>query len=144
MTASVGYSRAVLTSDTPNSIYGKAGDRLPYSPKWLASYTLRQTYGLPGGFKGFSSAIFTFVGDREQAFTPNAATRRLDAGAYATLDLQTGVSREGWTAVLYVRNLFDRRGINTLGYQDQITYRPFYGASLITPRTIGVSLSKAF
>ncbi|WP_321792728.1 TonB-dependent receptor [Burkholderia pyrrocinia] len=146
MTATVGvsYSRAVLTAATPAGAFGLAGDRLPGAPLWSGSLSLRQTYSLGDGVQGFTGGQVTLIGNRFQDFTPSQRVTRLNAAGYGTVDLQTGASAKGWTMVAYVRNLFDRRGVNTLSYLDQIHYNPIFGANLIMPRTIGVSLTKAF
>lgn len=144
MTASVGLQRAVLTEDAPDSIYGVKGDALPESSKWNGSLTARQTYPMGNGFKGFTAGTLTYVGKRTQDFTPDSDTPRLKLPAYTTLDLQTGASKDGWTLVAYVRNLFNNRGYTAASYLDQVNYSAVYSRSLILPRTIGLSLEKQF
>lgn len=144
--AGLGYTRAVLTTDAPDAIYGRAGDALPNSAKWTANLSARQGYSLGDGFKGFSSATLTYLGAREFDFSPESSVPRLHAGAFATVDLATGVSRNKWSVVAYIRNLADRRGVVQMVNLDQVTFASSgpYGATLITPRTIGVTLSTAF
>lgn len=144
VTAGISYTRAVLTQDTPNGLYGVAGDRLVGAPLWSGSLNLRQAYSFGDGIQGFTGGQVTFIGSRPQDFTPSSGIARLTAPGYATVDLQTGASSRGWTMVAYVRNLFDRRGVNSLSYLDQIHYNPLFSANLVLPRTIGVSLTKAF
>ncbi|MDE1181874.1 TonB-dependent receptor [Paraburkholderia sp.] len=142
--AGVAYTRAVLTADAPDAIYGRTGDSLPNSAKWTANLSARQAYSLGDGFKGFSSATLTYLGARQFDFSPDASIQRLHAGAFATVDLATGVSRNKWSVVAYIRNIGDRRGVVQMVNLDQVNYSGPYGATLITPRTFGVTLTTAF
>lgn len=144
VTGALGLSRAVLTQDAPDSIYGVAGDALPESAKWNGSLTMRQTYPMFNGVQGFTGGTLTYVGKRTQDFTPDSATPRLKLPGYATIDLQTGGSKDGWTVVAYVRNLMNTRAYTAASYMDQVNYSAVYDRVLVNPRTIGLSLSKSF
>lgn len=144
VTAAVGFQRSVLTEDAPDSIYGIKGDALPESARVNGSLSARQTYRMFNGIRGFSGGTLTYVGKRTQDFTPDSDTPRLKLPEYATLDLQTGASKDGWTAVAYVRNVFNTRGYTSGSYLDQVNYSAVYSRALINPRTFGLSLTKSF
>jgi iron complex outermembrane receptor protein len=87
----------------------------------------------------------SYVGNRPGEFDGEVNYARLYFPAYTTVDARIGVRAGSFEASLYSRNLGNVRGIsggggdfgalgNTGGYYVQV----------IQPRTIGLSLSKAF
>lgn len=142
--AGVAYTHAVLTADAPDAIYGRSGDALPNSAKWTASLSARQAYAFGNNFKGFTSATLTYLGARQFDFAPSSDIQRLHAGAFATIDLASGISRKNWSIVAYIRNLGDRRGVVQMVDLDQVSFSGPYGQTLITPRTFGVTLTTTF
>jgi hypothetical protein len=73
-------------------------------------------------------------------FATNATTYRQDYPAYTEVDLRGGAKFNLWTVNLFVNNVSDRRGLLGGG---AATYPPI-GYQYITPRTVGVNVSKSF
>ena len=148
ITGNAAYDDAKLTQNAPpNSFYGLAGDQLPFTAKWTA--TIGSIYSRPmtravSLFGGFSA---TYTGARLIDFTPVARVPRLPLPAFTTVDLRFGGNIEQFRATLFVRNVGNARGfIGATDYTAGVTNSPAgpWTAALITPRTIGLSLSTDF
>jgi iron complex outermembrane recepter protein len=131
------WNEAVLTEALPpaSTVFGAAGDRLPYTPRFSGSLTAEDVFVLYGELAGFVGGSVSYVGDREGWFT--AQPPRPYLPSYARTDLHAGVRYKDWSFQLFGNNVTDKRGVLN---NDQ----PIYGISLIQPRTIGLSLSRTF
>ncbi len=89
---------------------------------------------------GFVGAAASYVGDRENIFVA-AGQQRYSIPAYTKADLRTGVKVESWTVNAYVNNIGDRRGVLENHIANDLY--PF-AVTTITPRTVGVSVTKTF
>ena len=128
--------------DDSVGLSGKAGERLPLAAKTGASLNARYDFAF-GGASSFAALNVGHVGARTASFDANAQTPNYKLPAYTTLDLNVGTQLFGMDLGLYVRNLTDERG--------QISaYTAIAGVggpnlvSFIRPRTIGLTLSRAF
>ncbi len=133
------FDNARLTEGFPaNSQYvGRVGDRLPMTSKVSGALSVEQRFPVSVGF-GFASATATYVGDRKGFFV--GSVDRQDLPAYARLDLQTGLQRTDWTLTIYANNVTDTRGMLNGGIGYFFPPARLY----ITPRTIGLTVSKSF
>lgn len=138
----VSYDEAVLTKDFPpgSQAYGLVGTRLPYSTRWSGYASFLQDFPLPGDLTGFVGGQVSIVGDRLGNFATNATTYRQDYPGYTEVDFRGGAKFNLWTVNLFVNNVSDRRGLLGGG---AATYPPI-GYQYITPRTVGVNVSKSF
>jgi outer membrane receptor protein involved in Fe transport len=139
ITGNAVYSNAVLTENFLAAVttVGVKGDRLPFSAKSTAnlSFTRDLTFN---GLNAYAGAGVSMVGKRLGDFeTRNVARIPLDS--YSTVDLQAGVRMRNVTLNLFGKNVTDKTGY--IG--SRIT-----GASqrmvLITPRTVGITMSATF
>lgn len=134
------YDDAVLTQAFPASStsFGLTGDRLPLSSRYSGNLSLDQRFVLSNRLTGFIGATASYVGDRIGVFTQSEV--RQTYPAYTKTDLHAGVEDDSWTLNLYVNNVADVRGelSGGIGY-----YHPF-SFIYITPRTVGMSLTKVF
>ena len=139
------YTDPRLTVDTPPPANGKAGDRLPYIPKWNVSFNGDYDFRLGGGWNGFVGATYRFVGSRETDFN-FTNTPRTSIPSYHSLDLRVGANHDVWTLEAYVKNVTNERGIVLLSgaEADPITGKMFDEATIITPRLLGISVSRNF
>lgn len=140
MSAWVAFNDAVLTEALPSNgiTYGVAGDRLPYSSKFSANFSLDEEFPVTDTVTAFVGGTVSYVGNRANTFTAAPPAVRQIFPAYAKTDLRTGVTISSWTLNLFATNIFDRRGVlSTNGFG---TYQLQY----IQPRTIGISLAKTF
>jgi outer membrane receptor protein involved in Fe transport len=129
---------AELTEDSPG-LGGVAGERLPTAPKAAASIGARYDFGAAG----FVAGNLGHTGARTVSFAGSTGTPNYRLPAYTTLDVNGGTSWAGIDLGVYVRNLTDERG--------QVSaYTQFAGlgvpvsVNFIRPRTVGVTLSRAF
>ena len=134
------FNDAVLTEALPANgpTYGVPGDRLPYSSRFSGNVSIEQQFPITEHVSGFVGATESYVGARDDLFTGSAQRQHLPA--YAKTDLRAGAKVNLWTANLFVTNATDKRGILTGGLGTNIPY----GFEYITPRTIGLSLSRNF
>jgi outer membrane receptor protein involved in Fe transport len=139
--ASATFMDPKLTEDSPG-LGGKAGDRLPISPKVAASVNARYDFSAVGA-PSFAALNLGYTGNRTSSFDGNLGTPNYKLPAYTTLDINGGVFVAGCDLGLYVRNLTDSHGqvssYGTLAGLGGPTW-----VNILRPRTIGVTLSRAF
>ncbi len=139
ISGNVAWDKAVLTkplANAPNTFYGLPGYRLPYSPQFSGSLSVRQEFPL-GKLHGFVEAREIYVGNRIGEFQSSPVRQYYPC--YAETGLSIGVHDEAWTANVYANNLTDRQGLlyGGLGY-----YPGAFGVN--RPRTIGLTVTKDF
>ena len=137
--ASAAYTDARLTQSTPASVGGMAGDRLPDSP--FVSSTLSASYERPlsSAIVGFGGVDWHYTGNRLSEFVVGAPRQILPG--YSTVDLRAGVRVKSYELSLYVKNAGDSRGISEVSAETAVNGVNAYSASVITPRTVGLTLS---
>lgn len=124
---------------------GVDGDRLPYSAKFTGNLSAQQSFQVANNAEAFVGFTVSHLGNRFGLFnqnSPAAVLPRLKLPSYTTVDLRAGLAIDDqWKLNLYVRNLFDKRGI-TSGDTRNGTQLP--QVVFITPRVIGFSVSADF
>lgn len=134
------WNDAKLTANLPpnGAAIGFAGDRLPYTARFSGNFSVHDEIALGALMTGFAGASLSYVGRRENNFAPNFAPVRLQFPAYTQLNLQAGVRYRTWSVSAFVNNLADQRGIigTNLPTLSDVIY--------IQPRTVGVSVARAF
>ena len=145
VTASYAYTNASLAEDIPgytegSSAYGNDGDRLPYSARNSAAASVKRYFPLSGSLEGFVGADAAYMGDRDMEFTTSANIPRIHLPSYTTFGLNAGVQGQAWSALLYVRNVTDEVGYLNANRRGSTATSPL-GATLIQPRTVGVTVS---
>lgn len=150
MTLSINGSigKAELAEDLPASstAFGLKGDRLPYSTRYNGNVSAEQDFPLGGDWTGVVAGSVNYVGSKFQEFIAASAPpdSRIRLPAFTTFDIRTGASGAGWTANLFINNLTDRRARSVLVSSSAFGVTGGYYASLIQPRTIGISVSRDF
>lgn len=141
----VAWDNAALTepfpptsASTATTIYGVAGNRLPYSSRFSGDFSVEQRFPLIKALEGFVGGEAQYVGDREGVFTGSAT--RQDFPGYAQVNLRGGARFDSWTLNLFVNNVGDRRGVLDGG----LGTFPAYAFNYIQPRTAGLSMTKVF
>ena len=139
----VTVSDAKLTTAFPPAAvsagtYGASGDQLPYNARFSGHVAVDDEFPIRGDVDGFAGAEVSYVGYRYGAFTDSPARQYLPG--YAKVDLRTGVRDQSLTWSLYANNVLNRRGLISGGLGEAIPYSFYY----IQPRTIGLTVSKAF
>lgn len=135
LNSSGAYTDARLTEATPASVGGNVGDPLPYSPLWATTTSVDYEHPLFDSYSGFVNASWRYMGSRESEFS---TAGRAHLPGYSIFDLRVGIETDGWTAALYAKNLSDERAFTA------ITSYVYDSATVMTPRTVGIELSKQF
>lgn len=138
LTANVAYTDARLTQDTPASVNGKAGDRLPESPFFSGTLSASYEHALSSAIAAFGGVDWHYTGDRLSEFAVGAPRQTLPS--YSMVDLRAGVRVKAYELTLYVKNAGDARAISEVS-AETVNGLNAYSASLVTPRTIGLTLS---
>ncbi len=125
--------------------YAVAGDPLPYSSHFSGRFAADYEQPLANNLNGFLGASVNYVGERRGEFVPNAAAASLRQiyPSYSQVDLHTGVKYDDWRITAYLDNVGNKRGIIGGGYYNQTNYAPNW-FNLIQPRTVGITVDKAF
>jgi iron complex outermembrane receptor protein len=141
------WENAELTQNFPvtASAIGSAGDRLPFSSRLAGSLTVDQDIVHSGGVTGYVGGTLSYVGGRQgdyvSSFTPTQP--RLQFPGYVAANLHGGARYASWDFSLFFNNVADKRGIlggnptSSLGSSG-------YFATIIQPRTVGLSVTRAF
>ena len=141
--ATVAYDDAKLDENAPpDTFFGLSGDRLPFTADWMANLSTDYNWPLTARAAVFAGATATYTGARLIDFSPVAAVPRLPLPAFTSVDLRVGISLERLRAILFVRNVGDRRGyVGGMDFTAGTTNSPNgpWSAALITPRTVGIS-----
>jgi iron complex outermembrane receptor protein len=136
----VTYGKAELTENVPvtASIYGAAGDQLPFSGKLTGNIAGEQRVDVGADTRLFLGGEFSYVDERKGTFRGTAV--RQIYPSYTKMDLHARLVLKSWTANLYVNNVTNKRGILSggIGSLDKT------GFTYIQPRTIGLSLARTF
>lgn len=146
LSANASFNHAVLTKDAPPPSNGAKGDRMPYAPRFTLSLNGDYDFVLGGGWNGYVGGSYAYVGDRESNFTFNGDPR-FSVPGYYTVNLRAGAIHGPWTVALYAKNVTDQRGIVLGGGNptlNPVTGKMEAGAYIVTPRTVGISVSRDF
>lgn len=127
-------------------VNARSGDELPGVPKFSATLSGDYDFQIGGGIGAFVGGSYHFQGDRKSGFVAGspASFRRYELPSYNTLDLRAGVNRGDIELAVYVKNVGDAHGLNQVASLTADGYSSPLGASVIQPRTFGVSLSGKF
>ena len=132
---------ARLTSDAPG-LDAHAGDRLPTSPKFSASASLRYRFELAG--RAASAGLSArYAGERLIHFQSPDARYNARLPGYGIVNAEAGIQLGRVELDAYVRNLFGKEGIAS----GSTANLPFGGTLLYTveqPRTIGLTATYRF
>lgn len=137
------WNEAVLTETAPDisrqsPFYGAVGQTLPLAPRFSGNGSIDEEFPLLESVTGFVGGSVSFVGERQDQFV--AGRSRRDLPAYTKTDLRAGIKCETWTAQFYANNVANRRGLISGDPQNILPFSVYY----ITPRMVGLSLSKSF
>jgi iron complex outermembrane receptor protein len=160
--ANASYNDAYLTKDAPAPSNGMSGDPLPYAPKFSAGLSGDYDFAIGNNWHGYVGASYRHVGPRSTDFAFNypipgvlpslPSSPRIPG--YNTVDLRAGVSHDVWNIDFYVKNVTNRRGIvqassfqnyeAVAGAINPVTGVTEDNATIITPRLVGISVSRDF
>jgi outer membrane receptor protein involved in Fe transport len=150
LSGAVGYNDAELSEDatlwpgTDSERTAPKGTRLPLMPEWKYSLTGRIDFDATLlGAAPFMLATWTYNGETLnslagiQVSIEQADVRRTDS--YDILNFRFGLEAEGWSAALFVDNLFNEYA--PLFYSERYAQPR---ATVLPPRTFGINFRKDF
>lgn len=111
------------------------GSPLAHAPKFSGDIGARYTWKI-GSYDAFTQVFATYTGDR---FSTIVTTDRFELPSYTQVDLTAGVSRDRWSASVYVNNVN-----NSVGQLDATQTDNTYRVVPTRPRTVGFRASYAF
>ena len=158
--ANAAYTNAKLRDDTVpaggglNLTGGRAGDQLPYSPRYAANVSADYDWQISDGATAYVGASVRIMGDQTAAFNAayrTAFNRRIEIDGYTTVDARAGVDFGAFSISVYARNLLNSYGIVAAdGYPFAVPAAvggngiPLINAVTIRPRTLGATLGVRF
>ncbi|MHB8812183.1 MAG: TonB-dependent receptor [Steroidobacteraceae bacterium] len=144
---SLTYTDAAMTQAGPSSSGAVAGAALPYANRWSGSFSLEKRFPITPRWRGSAQVIYDYFGDRYGPFNsvvpPAPQQPQVFIPDYSTVDLLAGISDGRYSVNLFLRNLTDTRGITSLQAEGGGGSGDLQ-ATIITPRTLGISLTANF
>lgn len=149
------YTDAELTANTdpplpaPQVTGGLSGDPLPNSPLWTSSVDVDYEWAVFGDARAYVGGTWRYIGERYSGFSlgllADIGDTQVELPAYDVIDLRGGVDFDTWALELFAKNVGDERDPLTFGGYGSVPPGPINGeASVLRPRTIGVSVSARF
>jgi iron complex outermembrane recepter protein len=150
------YTDAHLTSDTdpsggPILTGGKDGDSLPNSPEWTSSLDVDYGWNIFSGANAYVGGSWRYIGERQSAFSTDLlgafGDAQIELPSYNVFDLRAGIDFANYSIELFAKNVGDERAVlafNGFGVTPPSSPDPNGSASVLRPRTIGVSVSTHF
>lgn len=154
LSVNASYNDAALTKDAPAPSNGKRGDQLPYAPKFTVGLNGDYDFVLGAGWHGYVGASYRYIDKRSADFAFGTNQPSPTVPGYNTVDLRIGASHDQWSIAAYVKNLTNQRGIvrggtisagtTVPGQLNPITGKMENNVTIITPRLVGISVSRDF
>ena len=144
------YTRARLVNDTSPLVGGKAGDALPFTPKFSVNLNGDYSWSLGPKATAFVGASSRFLAKQPGAFdntfrTANGYQRQLPS--YTVVDLRAGVDFGRFGLELYAKNVGNAEGKESTGAATAnggpLNPGGAIATGVIRPRTVGVALTAA-
>ena len=139
--ANAAYTDAHLTQDTPASVGGFSGDRLPDSPYFSSTLSAAYEHPLTAKVSGFGGLEWHYAGDRLSEFSSTSPRQTMPS--YSMVDLRIGVKYDRYVLTGYIKNVGDVRAISTLA-PETLNGVAAEEAYIQPPRTFGVTLAAKF
>lgn len=127
------YTDAQLTADAP-SISGKAGDPVPYVPKWAGSATIDYRHHAFGDYEWRVGAGYRYKGANAGFFPASPNFSKLSS--YGLIDVNAALEGPTWTFNAFARNLSDVREYIGGALPNQLIINQ--------PRVLGIGVSARF
>ena len=145
LSGNLNYTEAKLTADAAG-IGAKDGDRLPNVPRLSGYLSADYSFNLAPAWEGYLGGSLHYTADRVSGFVSSAPAgfHRPVMPSYTTYDLRAGVTHGMWDLEIYGKNLNNSRGITSLRSLNFDSVSNPYAASIIQPRTVGISLSMQY
>jgi len=136
--SSLALINAELRTDA-TGLGGKAGDRIPSTPKVSATLAATRNFELAGK-AAYAGINARYISDRNAGFPGSTSLPNFVMPAYTVWGLQAGIDFERFKLSTYVRNLANNRGIAAVAFSTLTAAK----AVVIEPRTIGLAVEAPF
>ena len=136
------YSDAHLTSNAPG-VGAVSGEQLPLAPKFTT--TLSGDYEFPffDDHTAFVGATVRYMDQQGAGFISGFAFNQFILPSYTTVDLRAGVNIDKVKLEVFAKNVGDVRAFTGVAQNESVSGGGLQ-ATIITPRTVGVSMTAAF
>lgn len=135
---SLSLINAKLRTDA-NGLGGKAGDRIPSTPKSSATLAVTHNFQIAGN-AAYAGLNARYISERHSGFPGSSTLPNFVMPDYTVLGLQAGLDFERFKFSAYVRNLANTRGVAAVAFTSLTAAK----AVVTEPRTIGLAVSAAF
>jgi outer membrane receptor protein involved in Fe transport len=122
-----------------SSSLGDAGDQIPQVSKFMGQFSAEYVWPLTSSFDGLMRVDYSYMGKSFSQFRPTNVNYEKQ-GDFGVVNLRGGLEGEDWGAYIFVRNVFDIFGANSVSSSagsEQLT-------NSVLPRTVGLNLRKSF
>jgi iron complex outermembrane recepter protein len=133
------YTDARLTQDTPVTVGGTSGERLPLVPLLAMSAGASYARPLTGTYSAILGLDWRFTGDRFANFSANGPRQSMPG--FNIVDLRAGIQTSRWTLTLYAKNVGNKIAIENLQPETLAGGSGPQSAVVFTPRTVGASVT---
>lgn len=137
------FTDAKLTEDVRDltgAIRARAGNPIPYSPRWQVGVAV--DYSVPlGGVDGFFHVDYKYASSHQSDGSNNPAQLN---GAKHDLGLRIGIEGDSWRLALFGQNMLNRDNEFAVFYVNQNDAPILRYTSYSRPRTIGAEFSLKF
>jgi iron complex outermembrane receptor protein len=143
LSAAFAYIDATLTNNAGAGFPGVSGNSLPFSSKYSGSIAVDERFRITGSITGFVGASAAYVDKRYEAFPPTPGQPQPLIPSYSYANIQGGIVSDGFTVTAFLKNVTNKLGI----LNSQPSYPNPDGSirtAVLTPRTVGISISKEF
>jgi outer membrane receptor protein involved in Fe transport len=135
------YDHAFLSELSPYALIpAKTGDRLPFIPLWQGAITANYERHISGDYSAFIGVNAHFSGSRYSFFLDP----RPVMPSYGMVDLRTGMESKKYSLTLYVKNVGNVIPVLSTAPSNPNDPLGPQAASVLRPRTLGVTLAAKF
>lgn len=136
------YTHARLTGSTPASVGGRAGDALPFSPRFSGSVNADYSWQLNPGAKAHVGGSVRHLSGQTASYSASyvaANGRQRHVDPYTVVDVNAGVNFGHFDVQAYVKNVGNSHGITSISGPGLLPGGAV-GVGIIRPRTVGLTL----
>jgi outer membrane receptor protein involved in Fe transport len=152
LSANGAYTNARLTGTTPDTVGGRKGDQLPFTPKLSVGLNGDYEWHLAGDTRAHVGASLRHLSGQTANYDADfvaAFGRQRHVRPYNVIDLNAGVIFDRFDVEAYVKNLGNSHGVTSTTGTTVFGAFPVFpggaiGTGIIPPRTVGVSLAVNF
>ena len=151
LTANGAYNNAKLDGSTSPLVGGISGDRLPFSPKYSLGLLGDYRWTVGDTMPAYAGVSLRHVAEQSASFDNDFRTangRQREVPSYNVVDAHIGIELGSWTLEAYGKNLGNSHAITSTSSVKANGFNIYpngaISTGLITPRTLGLTLTKEY